>query len=549
MKRKYRSLPFGLLLSSLFIFAGYGISSSFELEWVSQYNCTANNADCSEDIAVDVWGNVYVTGCAMVTSSEFDIATIKYSPQGEEEWVTFFSGPGGNVDKGTEIEVDVNSNVFVAGRGYNSRSGMDIVLIKYNPLGCLEWSLMYDGTGGGQDYTSAMVLHPSGNICLTGRTYGGVTSYDFVTMMVNQQGQILWVAEYNGAANGVDEPSDLAVDCNGNIYVTGYSHEGGVDRDYVTVKYSSDGEEVWSEAYNGPDDLNDQASSLAIDNNGCIYVTGGSEYSETSTDVVTLKYDPDGNLEWFARYCGSCDESYDAASDLVVDEFQRVFLTGFTEAPSTSDNYLTLMYNPEGELQWERQYNGPLNSMDFAKLITLDSSGSIIVTGWSYGLESYPDFLTLVYDDNGDTQWAHRFNGSADGWDEPMAMCIDSQGRLLITGRGTWTGSGCDYTTLCYTNPTHTDPTGYTGLVSSCVGRVNQNPVSDPVSFSYLISPGIKGCLDIYSIDGRMMLQRDVFACSSEWSTIYLDGLPPGVYMYRISAESDQFTGKFAITE
>ncbi|MBX9852548.1 MAG: SBBP repeat-containing protein [Cytophagaceae bacterium] len=41
---------------------------------------------------------------------------------------------------------------------------------------------------------------------------------------------------YNGNTNGQEEPSDIAVDVNGNVYVT-----GGSNGDYVTIKYSPSG--------------------------------------------------------------------------------------------------------------------------------------------------------------------------------------------------------------------------------------------------------------------------------------------------------------------
>ena len=102
------------------------------------------------------------------------------------------------------------------------------------------------------------------------------------------RGLPLWTNRYDGPTNGEDNAAAIAVDGSGNVFVTG-SSSNGANEDIATIAYSSAGVQLWARRYNGPGNVNDGASAIAVDHSGNVFVTGYS-YDGTNSIWVTIKY-------------------------------------------------------------------------------------------------------------------------------------------------------------------------------------------------------------------------------------------------------------------
>ncbi|HOV98998.1 MAG TPA: SBBP repeat-containing protein, partial [Bacteroidota bacterium] len=207
--------------------------------------------DKVQALAVDNSGNVYVTGYSVGSGTSYDYATVKYNSQGEEQWVARYNGPGNSEDKVQALAVDNSGNVYVTGRSYGSETYDDYATIKYNSQGKEQWVARYNGPGNYFDEAYALAVDNSGNVYVTGYSYGSGTSYDYATVKYNSQGEEHWVARYNGQTNSNDRAYALAIDNSGNVYVTGYSFSGKSSI-YTTIKYSSDGADIVESTSNTP---------------------------------------------------------------------------------------------------------------------------------------------------------------------------------------------------------------------------------------------------------------------------------------------------------
>jgi uncharacterized delta-60 repeat protein len=360
------------------------LGDSVSEEWVRHYaSCLIPSQDYACAIVVDNSGNIYVTGQSDSTSKCYDYLTIKYSSSGDIQWCARYNGPGNYNDYATALAVDASGNVYVTGYSYGSGTFGDYATIKYNASGVAQWVARYNGPANSRDEAIALAVDLSGNVYVTGYSWG--TYDDYATIKYNASGVEQWVARYNGPGNSDDRATALAVDASGNVYVTGDSRGSGTSVDYATIKYNASGVEQWAVRYNGPGNSGDGATALAVDELGNVYVTGWSFNSSTPSDYATIKYNISGVEQWVARYNGPGNES-DGANALAIDASGNVYVTGDSPGSGTSNDYATIKYNTSGIEQWVARYNGLGNSDDGATALAIDASGNVYVTGDSRGL-------------------------------------------------------------------------------------------------------------------------------------------------------------------
>ena len=465
------------------------------LLWYKKYS--AIWADIS-GFALSPSGNVFITGSYYPASSQTrDYITLKYNSNGIFQWAKSYNGPASMDDIPNDLKIDLNENVYIT--GYRSWANqMDAITIKYNSSGDSLWAHSYSNfnvyangrkivLGSSNDlYVGLLVsspvnttVHPNilklnangtqrwisdfkgfcqptaikkdneGSIYITG--FGGLNQYmrDYITMKCDSSGNIKWIRTYDGPADSSDEAYDIEVDEDGNVYVTGGSKGLGTNYDFTTIKYDSSGNELWVVRYNAPAFGSDIASFISVDANGNVYISGSSINSNSSFDIATVKYNNLGQLQWVKRYNGSADGN-DLAQGLEVDISGNIFVTGTSDSTGSLYDYVTLKYNSSGDIEWIKRYNGPANDGDLASEMSIDSSGNVYVTGWSFGNDTQTDYATVKYNSSGDEQWAARWDDPASSYDYAYDIAVDGNQNVYVTGVSQGMGTDNDFTTVKY---------------------------------------------------------------------------------------------------
>jgi hypothetical protein len=434
-------------------------SLSVDTAWVRRYNGPANGYDGANDMAVDSYGNVFVTGYSEGSGTNYDYLTIKYYSNGATAWEGRYNGLGSNDDRAGALVVDDSGFVYVTGwsdQVSGAQVNYDYTTIKYKPNGDTAWVRKYNGTGNGDDFAYGIAIDDSGNVYVTGESKGSGTDNDYATIKYNRNGGVVWEKRYDGPINAKDFPSTfhpIAVDYLHNVYVCGVSSGGATDYDYATIKYHQDGDTAWVRRYNGPRDSADFALGIAVDDSGYVYVTGGSTGIGTNLDYLTVKYRSNGDTLWTRRYYCNAD-GQDVGLSIAVDKSGNIYVTGQSYDTTTGYglDFATIKYYSGGDTAWVRRYSRPPNCGDNAFDLAIDNKGNTYATGYTKCTGDPPrwDYATIKYDSIGNLLWDKIYDGPASDSDKAYAIALDDKGSVYVTGGSFGVGSYYDYLTIKY---------------------------------------------------------------------------------------------------
>jgi len=517
----------------LFLFIGVLIPQVVE-EWVSRYSSAGDFSDDATAITIDNAGNVYVTGYSYVTGQFHDYTTIKYDLNGDTSWVRHYNGPTDNQDYALAIAVDNLGYVYVTGESPGSGPGEDYATVKYNSSGEEQWVARYNGPGNYWDRARAIAVDDSGYVYITGDSYG--LGYDYATIKYDSNGDTVWVRRYHGGY-GEDFARDIAVDESGNVYVTGYIDGPGTYTDYTTIKYNSLGDQLWATRYDGLSSGPDFAVALALDDSGNVYVTGTSRDSANIEDFTTIKYNKDGEELWVARY-NSPESLWDYGEDIVVDNQGNICVAGFGYSQGSDRDMITIKYNSNGDTLWVRKYNGPGNDEDYGRVIAVDNTGNVYVTGESYGSGSDYDYATIKYNVSGIREWVIRYDGLANDEDKSVSLAVDDAGNVFVTGISLGVGTNNDYATIKYSQTTGIETISDHIPIEFSLSQNYPNPFNPNTIIPYQIPERSSVTLKVFDVLGNEvanLLNEEKEAGNYE-STFKAGSLSSGVYFYQIKA-------------
>ena len=184
------------------------------------------------------------------------------------QWVSTYNAQGDFNDHYTCITKDQSGNIYIGGSTVNPDQDKDYLIVKLNSSGQLVWNKIFSGSGKGADEITAIAVDTLNNVYVTGYFKQLVSGTDFYTIKMDMNGDTLWTMSYNNvSAFGYDQANSIFIDGSGNVYVTGQSDSNPTsisNDDYLTIKYSSAGSELWTARFNGTGNAIDKAVKVVV---------------------------------------------------------------------------------------------------------------------------------------------------------------------------------------------------------------------------------------------------------------------------------------------
>ena len=273
-----------------------------------------------------------------------------------------FGLASGPLDYAKATAIDANDMFIVAGIcGLNSN---DATVVRFDSLGTghdpsfASGGFFMDNNtagGNGRDEANDLVIDSNNNIIVVGTSAGAGTGLDMVIWRLDNNGALdttfnstgIVIHDNAAGGNGDDVALAVALDSSENIIIVGYS-EGTNGEDLTLWKYTSSGsldttfgggdgivsvDDAAGGLYNG----NDRGYDLLIDSDGSIFVTGYSEYDNSSRykDMVVLKFDNTGTLDSdfgtngiFAHHNAAGGSGDDVGYSIAQDSSNKLVIAG-----------------------------------------------------------------------------------------------------------------------------------------------------------------------------------------------------------------------------
>ncbi|WP_114783185.1 SBBP repeat-containing protein [Botryobacter ruber] len=470
--------------------------------FIAKYDVTGNilwakraggqGGDRGYGITLDASGNVYITGefgglatfdnrYLMSTNNSYDVFIAKYDAAGNIAWVQ--QAGGSDFELGRSIAVDGSGNVFVTGqfRGtatfenttLTSSGDYDIFIARYSATGILQWAHRAGGTGS--DVAFKIIVDGTGAPSILGQ-FIGIANFGDITLTgsnnpatfitkYNAFGKEQWAQKSSGYWSS-DYGKSIAVDSDGNSYITGYFYGSATfgnttltsqdGYDIFIAKYDAAGNVLWAQRAGGLDV--DDGLSIATDKAGNTYITGqfqgtasfGSTTltSDGNTDIFIAKYDASGNVVW-AKQAGGTGS--DIANSIAVDGSGNTYITGrysgtavfggITHTSNGNYDIFIVKYNTAGDFQWAQSAGG--TGFENSYGVDVDGSGNAYLTGNFTGTAPFgntvlsstsggTDIFIAKYDASGNGMWAQKVEGSH--IDQGYDISVDNLGNFYITG-------------------------------------------------------------------------------------------------------------------
>uniref|UniRef100_A0A7C1SF59 T9SS type A sorting domain-containing protein n=3 Tax=candidate division WOR-3 bacterium TaxID=2052148 RepID=A0A7C1SF59_UNCW3 len=421
------------------------------------------------------------------------------------------------------LAFEQDSSLLIAGYSQNPAYGKDILLLKYTASGDSVLSRLYDG--GEDEVASSIATDRSGNIIVAGWCSNDPVETQCLLIKFSPDGNCQWRREYR--TGDMDFFTGVGIDDSSNIIVIGtsYSYSGGGRYTGLIQKYDENGNLIWNRLYRWAATF----WELILLADGGFVVTGTDT---TLVPVLTVRFDSAGDTVWSRSYRepgGVLGEGFGLARD----SSGNIIVTGYS-CIDTDYDCILIKYNPAGDIVWHRKLN--FGRWDWATGVAADRSGNIYLSGSSGSAEDTTDYLIVKLTPDGSIVWSRCYDGGHD--DKAGKVVVDAENNPVVTGASD-NGTDSDVLTIKFQEgagvqekPDHSDlPHPF---------EIFPNPAQSYISVKFLPFT-VPDKVRIFDQSGRLVAEFSPLSHQQDGIRISLAGKTAGIYFVVIGRAVKSF--------
>jgi hypothetical protein len=289
------------------------------------------------------------------------------------------------------------------------------------PEGAWAWSQPYVPAGGPQAFR-AVTAGSGFSFYAAGDSWSSQWVVNRVDCSADSEGFTDWTDTRTGPDGAGASAMFVATDRAKNLYVVGtdQTHDG----DIYLVKYSPEGTVLWQKSWDGPAHLSDRPAGLAVTSTGTVLVAGRAGKAAGYDDAVLLRYTAAGRFKW--KYI-TTTAGYDSFEAVAVDANGCAYVTGQIGGNVGVGTMVTVKVDPNGKRVWQRSIAG-LGISYSGRFIKLKGS-AVYVGGELYKWHVWP--VAAKYTPTGKRLYAWTPGGHVSTVDD---MTVDAKGRVVLVG-------------------------------------------------------------------------------------------------------------------
>lgn len=267
------------------------LDASGNLQWNKLYTNTIDpvQADDGQYIIQTSDGGYALTGMIWnYAGGNYEVALVKFNNAGNMQWTTSYGGA--NREYGYCIQQTSDGGFIMAGHTQISGSNWDIYLVKVNSAGTLQWTKLFGGASATEITSRVRQTSDSGYAILGYTTSFGSGGADVLLLKTNSTGNLQWSKTYGGSAN--DYGNGLWVTADGGFALGGSTSSFGNGGDGYLIKTDGNGNLQWSKIYGNTGGEGFVSAQQTTDQG---YMLFGSTGSYGNGDFYLVKTDSLGN--------------------------------------------------------------------------------------------------------------------------------------------------------------------------------------------------------------------------------------------------------------